>query len=96
MSKGGGGGWEGREDLLNCTVLRAATSQPRDCMAKTAILLPTFLVVGYGVSGDVQAPEPLNRAGERRENNSPGDDLRSSLARGISQMKSRMRNCLHG
>lgn len=29
--------------LLNCTVFKAATSQPRDCMANTEILLPTFL-----------------------------------------------------
>lgn len=35
-------GWKA-ENELNCTVFSAATSQPSDCMAKTAILLPTLL-----------------------------------------------------
>ena len=29
--------------ILNCTVLMAATSQPRVCMTNAAILLPTYL-----------------------------------------------------
>lgn len=32
-----------QRNRLNCTVFSAATSQPRDCMVKTAILFPTFL-----------------------------------------------------
>lgn len=32
---------------LNWTVFNAATSQPKDCKTKTAILLPTYLRVVF-------------------------------------------------
>ena len=61
----------GETGILKCTVFNAATSQPRVCITKAAIVLPTYLLLDQNTRQEFA---------QAVKDSIPIDDLRKTLA----------------